>query len=194
MYSKEMVEISLTNNVISWYKKKGYILPLEKVQLWATVKGKRIKNGMEERVIRGTKLLVKISDLPPSSNTILNLICETCKKNYTCSYKAFSKKISNNCVSCQAKKGFKGGCQDYWVDKLIVNNPDSKCDISGEKDKRFLELHHLLSRSAGGKNEESNFVVLSANYHRAFHKWIGGTNIPCYPEQYYKFKNQELCY
>jgi hypothetical protein len=95
-------------------------------------------------------------------------------------------------VSCQAKKGFKGGCQDYWVDKLIINNPDAKCDISGETDKRFLELHHLLSRASGGKNEESNFVVLSANYHRAFHRWVGGTNVPCTPEQYYEFKELEL--
>ena len=192
MTSKGMVEITLTGNLINWYKEKGYNLPIRKVQCWATINGKKIKNGIKERVPVNSKLLVKIEDLPPSSNVILNLVCETCSKKYTTTYKAFSIKKSGNCVSCQAKKGFKGGCQDYWVDKLIINNPEAKCDISGEKDKRFLELHHLLSKSAGGKNEESNFVVLSANYHRAFHKWVGGTNIPCYPEQYYEFKDQEL--
>lgn len=193
MDNKEMVEVNLTGNTLSWYKSKGYTLPIREVQCWATKNGEKVKNGTKKRVAVGSKLLVRVEDLPPGSNTVLKLVCKTCGKNYTCRYSVFALKQSENCVSCQAKKGFKGGCQDYWVDKLITNNPDAKCDISGETDKRFLELHHLLSRSAGGKNEESNFVILSANYHRAFHRWVGGTNIPCYPEQYYKFKKLEPC-
>ena len=81
--------------------------------------------------------------------------------------------MSESCRSCAAKKGFKGGCHSYWVAKLITNNLNAKCDISGETDKRFLVLHHLLSRKKGGKNTKNNYVVLSANYHTAFHNILG---------------------
>lgn len=192
MLKDELVEVEVVNTTIRWFINRGYSIPLEKVQLWATNKGKKIKNGVENRVVRGTKIIVAVKDLPPSSNQVIIFICQTCKNEFTTTWSAYRQKQSDNCKSCQAKRGFKGGCQEYWVDLLIVNNEEAKCDISGESDKRFLELHHLLSRSKGGKNEESNYVVLSANYHRAFHRWNGGTNIPCTPKQYYKFKEEEF--
>lgn len=89
-------------------------------------------------------------------------------------------------------EGFKGGCHSYWVNALITNNPDAKCDISGETDKRFLVLHHLYSRDNKKEVNKDAYVVLSANYHMAFHVWNGGTNVSCTPEKYYEFKRQEL--
>lgn len=41
-------------------------------------------------------------------------------------------------------------------------------------------------------NVEANYVILSANYHLAFHVWNGGTNVPCTPESYAKFKSLEM--
>lgn len=192
MIRDSLIEVEIVGSTARWYREKGYNIPMQEVQLWATYNGKKIKNGIKKRVIKGTKIFVKPEDLSPSSNEKLFFICETCGIEFTTTWGAHGNKQSNNCRSCQAKKGFKGGCQDYWVDYFIINNPNAACDISGETDKRFLELHHLLSRSVGGKNELNNYVVLSANYHRAFHKSLGGTSVPCYPEQYYEFKRLEL--
>lgn len=52
-------------------------------------------------------------------------------------------------------------------------------------------LHHLLSRRSCGKDEAANYVVLSANYHLAFHNWMGGMSIRCRPEDYTMFRQLE---
>lgn len=191
MLKSETIQVTLDSQSIKWYRYKGYDIPIHKRQCFANKNGKRIKNGHKIGVKDGTKLLVKVNDLKPKSNVIICFICDTCKQEFTTTWQAHKSKISNNCRSCQAKNGFKGGCHDYWVSKLIVNNTKAQCDISGEKDKRFLVLHHLLNRKNGGKNEESNYVILSANYHLAFHTWNGGMNINCTADQYYEFKEQE---
>lgn len=192
MLKSKFIEVSVSNSTDKWYRSKGYEIPSRRVQLYCNINGKRYKNGTKRRVKRGTTIRVNVKDLLPHSNKIIYFICDTCGGDFTTTWQAHRDKISNNCKSCQAKKGFKGGCQDYWVDTLIINNPNAKCDISREKDKRFLELHHLLCKKLGGKNEKKNYIVLSANYHRAFHKWCGGTNVVCTPKQYYEFRKKEL--
>lgn len=187
-----LVEVPVNSSTMRWYRSKGYEIPTRRVQLYLTRNGKRTKHGTEERVARGTKIFVRPEDVQPSSNIDIPFICATCGKECKTQWKAYLKKRSDNCVSCQAKKGFRGGCHDYWVQKLITNNEDAHCDISGERDKRFLILHHKLSRSLGGKSEEANYVILSANYHLAFHVWVGGMNLPCRPEDYERFKSLEL--
>jgi hypothetical protein len=190
--SNELVEITVNGQTQNWYRSRGYEIPVSVVQLYCNKKGRRLKNGKEKRVARGTKITVARKDLPPHSNEVLNFKCETCGKSYTTTWQAYRGKISNNCRSCQAKKGFKGGCHSYWVNVLIVNSPDAKCDISGEADKRFLVLHHLYSRDNKKELSRDAYVILSANYHMAFHVWNGGTNVPCTPEKYYEFKEREL--
>jgi len=193
MLKNETITITLSSSEIRWYKNKGYTIPTHKVQLWATKNGKQIKNGTKTRVANGTKLIVKINDLHPQSNRIIKLICEDCKNEYQTTYGAYKKKRTDKCKICQ-KKMLKGdGSHGYWVNKLITNNPDVKCDICREKDKRFLELHHLLSVKLGGRNKEDNYVVLSANYHIAFHRYIGTQN-PSTKEEYYKFKENNKYY
>ena len=186
------VEISLNTNQYKWYKQKGYDLPATKVQLWCrNKKGQRTKNGVEYRIAKNTRIVVRREDLPPMSNKQLLFKCSTCGKSYTTSWVAFNKKKSLDCKACTLAKVKTTGCHTYWVNKLITNNDNARCDISEEKDKRFLVLHHLLSKKLGGKNEESNYIILSANYHQAFHIWNGGTNISCTPEKYHKFKELE---
>ena len=193
MIKEKTVEITVNSTTMKWYKEKGYDIPTEKVQLYCkNKKGNTIKNGVEYRVKVGTKIIVKVEDLPPNSNEDITVVCEKCGKEYTTRYSFYKKKKTNMCSECQKKTVKRDGCHSFWVDKLITNNPEAKCDISGETDKRFLVLHHLLSRKRGGKNEAENYVILSANYHMAFHNEIGGTQYGCTPEQYYAFKEKEL--
>ena len=187
------IEVTVNGTTLKWYTELGYTVPTHTVQLWAQLRGKRVKNGNKVRVAVGTKIVVKLKDLPPSSNQKITRICTSCSNKFTTTYGAYLKKEqSDRCISC-AKKKIKGdGSHGYWVDKLIKNNQKAKCDISGEVDKRFLVLHHLDSRSNGGKNTPSNYVILSANYHLAFHTWNGGMNVLCTKEQYYEFRKQEM--
>lgn len=187
----QLVETVITGRYIKWYERKGYRIPTHLVQLWVNKNGQRVKNGTEKRVANGTRLMVSTLDLPPASNTKVEYICDTCGETFTVKWQDYRKKMSKSCKICAARKGFKGGCQDYWCDKLINDNPDAKCDISGETDKRFLELHHLLSPKLGGKNAEANYVVMSANYHTAFHRWVG-TQKATTPEQYHEFKKMQI--
>jgi hypothetical protein len=192
MLKSEIVEVLVNSMTLRWYKEKGYEVPTKEVQLYCKSKsGERIKNGTKHRVPEGTKILVNVNDLPPSSGQIIEFICESCGETGTTTWSAYKKKQTNKCRLCQSKLLKDTGSHGYWVKKLIADNPNAKCDISGETDKRFLVLHHLDSRSSGGKDEEENYVILSANYHHAFHQWNGGTNIPCTREQYCKFKQQE---
>jgi hypothetical protein len=187
------IEIVVNNTTLKWYREKGYEIPTHKRQLWANKNGERLKNGTKEAVAKSTKIVVKINDLPPASSTYIKRVCTSCKNEFGTSYYSWVKKEqSDRCTDC-AKKKIKGdGSHCYWVGVLITNNKDAICDISGEKDKRFLVLHHLDSRAAGGRNTLDNYVVLSANYHLAFHNWIGGMQVRCKKEQYYEFKKQEL--
>ena len=185
-------EVVVQGRTAKWFKERGYTVPTHSVQLWASIAGKKVKNGRATRVANGTKILVKITDLPPESNVQITRMCTSCAKEFKTTYGAYlKKKESDRCVTC-AKKKIKGnGSHGYWVRKLITNNQNAECDISRETDKRFLVLHHLNSRSNGGENTPDNYVVVSANYHLAFHVWNGGMGVPCNKEQYYKFKQEE---
>ncbi len=187
-----VVEVTINNNQIEWYRSHGYDLPTIEAQLWAkNRKGEVTKNGIERRVAKGTKIYVRREDLPPNSNLRLDFVCEMCGKKFYTQWRAANLKRSCLCKACASKQVKDTGCHTYWVGKLITENPDAACDISGEKDKRFLVLHHLLSRALGGKDEPPNYVILSANYHLAFHVWNGGMNVPCHPDDYYRFKEAE---
>lgn len=193
MIKDDYVEITVNNTTLKWYKEKGYDIPVEEVQSYYNKNGKRIKNGKKHRVKKGTKILVKVEDLPPKSNQEILVVCENCGKEYYTRYGFYKSKKTNKCNDCVKKElKTKEGCQSYWIDELINRNPNAKCDISGETDKRFLVLHHLLSKSKGGKNSRDNYVILSANYHMAFHNSLGGTQYGCTPEQYYDFKEKEM--
>ena len=192
MLKENNIEITINGTTAKWYSEKGYNIPKREVQLYyKNKKGEKSKNGKSNQCKNGTKILVKIEDLHSNSNQSITFVCEECKNDCTTSWGAYQNKKTNLCTSCQ-KKTIKtvGGCHGYWVDKLISSNHDACCDISGEPDKRFLILHHLLSTKIGGKDEKSNYVILSSNYHIAFHRWIG-TQKTSTPDKYIKFK--ELC-
>jgi len=189
----DQIEVTVNSTTLKWYIEKGYEIPTYTRQLWANLKRGRVKNGVKVGVKRGTKITVKIKDLPPESGEQITRLCTSCSNEFSTTYGAWLKKEqSDRCVTCAKKKVKGDGSHGYWVNKLIANNTNAKCDISNETDKRFLVLHHLDSRTGGGRNTPDNYVVLSANYHLAFHNWNGGMNIRCTKEQYNEFKKQEL--
>ena len=189
----DSVEVCVHNMQLQWYQARGYNIPTLRVQLWCkNAQGKRVKNGVKHRVARRTKIWVQRKDLPPSSNMRVQFTCGYCGDIYFTQWRSGGAKNGGKCNKCVKKTIKDTGCHSYWCDQLITNNPDASCEVSGEKDKRFLVLHHLLSRALGGKNERSNYVILSANYHMAFHVWNGGTNAVCTPGDYYTFKELEL--
>lgn len=193
LLSDDFVEVSVTGRQVLWYQNKGYYIPTMPIQLWCKNKnGEKIKNGVENRIARSTKIFVKRSDLPPSSNMRLEFNCSECGSTFYTTWGAATKKKTTKCKSCALSNVKTTGCHSYWVDRLITNNPIASCDISGEDDKRFLVLHHLLNSSDGGENKESNYVILSSNYHMAFHVWNGGTNKKCTKKDYEIFKFLEI--
>lgn len=187
-----MIEVAVNNQTLRWWQSKGYVIPTTPRLLYATRDGRRVRNGVKLTVARGTRIQVRIEDLPPKSNAEVTYTCVECRDEFVTQYRAHRDAAVRRCKSCAARQGFKGGCHSYWVERLISNNPDARCDISGERDKRFLILHHLLSRSLGGKDAKENYVVLSANLHMAFHNWMGGSSVPCRPEDYASFRCREL--
>lgn len=188
------VEVTIAGNTVGWYISKGYNIPIRKVQnYYINNSGDKKKNGTKYSFEEGLKIKVKIEDLPKGSNKIINFICIECNKECSCIASTYiKKKVINRCKDCDILISNGARSHRYWINKLIIFNKEAKCDISGESDKRFLVLHHLKNKNDGGKNEESNYVILSANYHTAYHIWNGGFKIPCNSESYYKFKQKEL--
>ena len=62
------IEVNLSSRNIKWYESKGYIIPK-----WKDKKG-RIS------IKQGTKLIVKIEDLPINSHAKINISCDECGK------------------------------------------------------------------------------------------------------------------
>lgn len=167
MPAHEYTEVRSHYKTATWYRSLRYSVP---------VKG-------------GTVFKVKTKDLHPGAMQRVDFICEVCGKRYSNRWRDYLKKESNTCQECQ---NHPDNCHsyEYWLKKLLRDNPDAVCNITGETDKRFLVLHHLLGRRGGGKNSEYNFVVLTANMHLALHREIG-TRETATPEAYYAFKQKE---
>jgi hypothetical protein len=143
------------------------------------------------RFATGQTIRVKTADLHPGTLKRVDLYCDTCGLVYNLRFRDYMLKQSDTCLACiRAPENCVS--HDYWLKRLIHENPEARCDVSGEKDKRFLVLHHLLSRRDGGLNEETNYVVLTANWHMAFHgSLLGGSRGGCDPEDYYEFKKEQ---
>jgi len=113
--NKDEVEVVVSGSMIKWYTDKGYEIPTHTTQLWATVKGVKVKNGKKTRVAMGTKIIVKLEDLAPSSNTLLSLMCNECLKPFTTTYKAYkAKHLSDRCTDCAKKTVKDKGSNSYW--------------------------------------------------------------------------------
>jgi hypothetical protein len=161
-----------------WYASKGYFIGPSP--------------HYSGRFATGQIIKVKTKDLHVGSLQRVDLYCDTCHQVYSLRFRDYMAKQSNTCQSC-IRQPENCVSHEYWLKRLIINSDTAVCDISGETDKRFLVLHHLWSRSTGGLNEEENYVVLTANFHKAFHSSLeNGGRSGCTPTQYKEFKQKEL--
>ena len=100
--------VTVNGTTLKWFSEKGYTIPTTARQLWANTKGKRVKNGIKHGVAKGTKIRVKISDLPPASGEKITRLCTSCKKEFTTTYGEWVKKEqTDRCMPC-AKVKVKG--------------------------------------------------------------------------------------
>ena len=80
----EYTTVGLNSSVISYYENLGYKIP------------RSIDNQGRLRIPRGTTIDVKTTDLMPSSNQVVDVECDFCKKHKKLSYIKYNKNINNN--------------------------------------------------------------------------------------------------
>jgi hypothetical protein len=176
LFAEPITSVMVHHRNAPWYLLKGYRIPESR--------------HYPGRPSTGFALEVKTEDIYPGSLQRVDVLCEKCGEVYNLRWREYLAKQSNTCIKCRSHPD---NCHshEYWLKRLIGDAELPACDISGETDKRFLVLHHKMARSNGGANEETNYVVLSANYHEAFHRSIG-TKSRATPEDYEAFKVAEL--
>ena len=192
------VDMPLNGPHLNYWISKGYIIEPSKTQVYQInpATGNANKDGCRISVPRGSILAVRVEDLPRTSGVKVQYKCSVCGCIITTTYKRFLDKMSDACPSCHAKimnaERIPERSQNYYLKTLIADNPNAKCEITGESDKRFLDLHHKLSRSNGGMNHPDNYAIVSTQYHHIFHREMGGNNKLCTPQQWEEFKQKEI--
>ena len=81
----EEIEVLLQSSMITYYEKLGYDIP-------------RVKKNYKWTVPQGTTIIVKISDLPTSSNQYVDVKCDcsVCNKIKHIMYSKYNKNIERN--------------------------------------------------------------------------------------------------
>jgi hypothetical protein len=64
------------------------------------------------------------------------------------------------------------------VRRQVLARDHHRCRMRGCGQTRFLEVHHLVPRKAGGKNNLDNLVTLCASCHRLVHELFLKGNLP----------------
>lgn len=190
--------------ICGYFTDLGYKIPTTSYQRFRK-NGK--PTGYRTRYVLGATLTVRTEHLSPGSHYRITYTCDSCGKRCSTLYNLYmsSPNEEDLCIICaRSKSGLSNSIENlqtkrksgvmgknFWRKKLLHGSEDVCCDICGETDKRFLVIHHLTPRSKGGLEHRDNVVVLSANYHQAFHAECGGNDSVCTPEQYYAFRKRE---
>lgn len=127
MILEEYVEVEVSGRNKQYYTDKGYDIPTYKN-----------KNGVIS-VKRGTKILVKISDVSHGSGIIVNVVCDCCGKPTQKTIKDYYKCLENNvyvCHDCSFEKQRK-----TMIEKYGVENPKQVQEFK-EKAKKTTMLHY----------------------------------------------------
>ncbi len=180
-------------------ERKGYAFPTERIQ--KTRYG--FPSGWRTKYILPHTLDVRLADLPPGAAYRVSFTCADCGGNFSTKICFYNKRTTEFCRDCATKRlvyrkesvkipfGTRG--KHYWKKALIQDSVVAACDISNETDKRFLCVHHLKPRHLGGKEERDNVVVITANYHQAYHQEMGNNQSEqVNKESYLAFKAREL--
>lgn len=190
MLLDEYVEINLTGNNIPRYEKLGYILP-------------KVKCKKNKYVVKtGTKLKIKITDLPPMSTYKVKNKCDLCGEvkeiKYSTYYKKYSKWGECVCRPCSYKKYCSGENHHSWRNDLsmeeringrhyyseysdfakkVLFRDNYTCQCC-KKQGGFLDVHHLNGYNWDIENRTnvSNGISLCPDCHENFHYHYGRGN------------------
>lgn len=177
------VEVGLSNNV-KYYEDLGYEIPRE------------IKRG-KLHIPQGSKLKVKIEDLPKASNCLVDVQCDCCGKIYQSVYYNYNKALKDGkiyCVLCYRKLFCSGENHPNWNFNLTPENREkSRWQTEGymnflanviKRDKytcqccgamKKLNVHHLNGYNwfVEGRVDPNNAVTLCEDCHKNFHHIYG---------------------
>lgn len=130
MLLTQEVDIIISNNP-KYYENLGYLVPMRKNK-----KGKFVLDNK-------TKLRVKVNDLPISSNTMLDFICDYCGEKYQRNYYKYLRGRKDNnkdcCFKCKTikeketnliKYGFSNVFQNEDIKKTIRETLCQKYDVT----------------------------------------------------------------
>ena len=183
------VEVSLSTNSIRYYRNLGYIIP-QSEKPWGVT------------TTRGTKLMVKVIDLPKSSLISVKIKCDKCNeilelpyRNYVqcnhngkyychkCACDTFNSKENNyrwNKDMSDNERENKRCLQEYkdFV-KRVMARDNYTCVVSGKTSKETeLEVHHLdgYNWCINKRLDVTNAITVTKDLHRAFHAKYGSGN------------------
>lgn len=129
------VEIALFGKKIKHYKELGYDIPLYKSR-----DGMRVKNG--------TKIMVKIEDMPEGSHVYVDVKCDICGEVDSRRYYSYtdSRKMSNIkydcCVECRGTK-----IQDVNMDVYGVTNQFLRPEVQEKSKQTMLDKYGVSHNS-----------------------------------------------
>lgn len=196
------VKVYYNGQARQYYESKGYIFPKQ----W--VKFNHTHNRMVYRPVRGSYIIVPISDLNPNSNTDIEWKCDLCDNIGHTTYKRYlqSTKLYDGmklCDQCRQKYLSKKQRGDKDVEdtrrrcventefiQICLNRDNYTCKICGSKEQ--LQVHHLSSYAKYPqlRYEPTNGVTLCKKCHDLFHNTYG--RIDFTKEDFIKFSKLNL--
>lgn len=194
LLTKEVdVDVSGGGTTAKRYEQKGYTIP------------KEFYDG-KFHVKKGTKIKIKIDDLPLNSTIKIQYECDCCNKIVETSYVNYTNKIKRNntdktyCIHC-APRALNSGNKHYKFNstlteeerismrlnsdysnfhRLVLKRDNYTCRCCGYKNnsKRDLVVHHLYSYDINEdlRCEVTNGITLCKKCHKAFHAIYGNGN------------------
>lgn len=181
MIIQKTVIVPLTSVVIRRYEKLGYYIPRHK---------NSNQRGNKLFVKEGTKIEVKVSDLPKGSSIKVLYKCDNCGKENLSRYNHLSKKSKHFCTHCAFCEVTKSGKESYfWKHEMSdeerytgrnrnhlyfyqkavrqAKKRDGKCLVCGSKEK--IQGHHIkdYKHFPELRCEPDNIVTLCYQHHTA---------------------------
>ena len=185
----EYVEVGLCSANIKYYENLGYEIP------------RRIDNEYRLTVPRGTKIKVKVSDLPYGSNVYVDVRCDCCQNIRSITYNNYNRNKHGDksyCTHCFQKifisgekspnwnpnktkeERFNQRCYPEYTEfiKKVMERDNYTCQCCGEKSSRNLSVHHLdgYNWCKEKRTDETNGITLCNNCHYNFHLKYGRGN------------------